>query len=189
MACFRCGETDHMKADCPMEEPPMVCRTCAGEGHKASDCSIDRMVLYMREHNIKLIMVDEAWHMVVRADKEKDVHDFKIGLLTYRMAFPELTAPAFETSLRDNNMNFHIIAMKQEISDTHTIINLQGEKDQEYALSFQLSDKPRRAINVDRWPATPEENLERLEKAGFVVDGFVTKCHNCGGEQARSLPT
>ena len=80
-------------------------------------------------------------------------------------------------------MNTFLIAKKQDIADTHTIVNLQGQPDQKYVLSFQKSAKPRRAKFAEGWPETPEENLVRLAEAGFVMDSLVTKCSNCGGKK------
>ena len=77
-------------------------------------------------------------------------------------------------------MNTYLIAKEQAVSDTHTIINLQGKIDQKYAVSVQHTAKPRRAKFAEGWPPTPEENLTRLTEAGFVMDRMVPKCGNCG---------
>ena len=79
-------------------------------------------------------------------------------------------------------MNTYLIAKKQEVSDTHTITNLQGQIDQTYVISIQFTSKPRRAKQLDNWPADAEENLSRLPEAGFVLDRMVQKCSNCNGE-------
>ena len=76
-------------------------------------------------------------------------------------------------------MNTYLIAKQQEVSDTHTIVNLQGNIDQEFVVSIQFTDKPRRAKFAEGWPSSPEENLERLAKAGFPLDRMVQKCSNC----------
>lgn len=78
-------------------------------------------------------------------------------------------------------MNTYLIAKKQEVSDTHTIVNLQGKIDQAYALSIQLSAKPRRVKFAEGWPESAEENMVRLAEAGFIMDRMVPKCGNCGG--------
>lgn len=78
-------------------------------------------------------------------------------------------------------MNTYLIAKEQQISDTHTIVNLQGKIDQKYAVSIQFSDKPRRAAFAEGWPKSKEENMTRLAEAGFVLDRMVLKCSNCGG--------
>ena len=87
-------------------------------------------------------------------------------------------------------MKSHLIAKQQEIADTQTIVNLQGQRDQKYVVSFQFQAKPRRKKFAEGWPETPEDNIVRLAEAGFVMDGLVTKCHNCDqlGHSAKACP-
>lgn len=67
------------------------------------------------------------------------------------------------------------------------MINLQGKLNCKYVVAFYFSPKPQRANLKERWPADPEENLERLEDAGFPYDRQIPKCNNCGGKQEPSL--
>jgi hypothetical protein len=48
--------------------------------------------------------------------------------------------------------------------------------------AFFFNAKPQRTNLVERWPATPEDNLERLANAGFPYDRQIPKCSNCGGK-------
>lgn len=48
-------------------------------------------------------------------------------------------------------------------------------------MGFYFSPKPRRANAAQGWPASPEENLERLKDAGLPMDRGVPKCGRCGG--------
>ena len=86
---------------------------------------------------------------------------------------------------RDSEMNTHLIAKQQEISDTHTIVNLQGVADQKYPVSIQFSATPRRVKFAEGWPQSAEENLTRLTESGFIMDRLVPKCSNCEREWAR----
>jgi len=86
-------------------------------------------------------------------------------------------------------MNTHLIAKQQEVSDTHTIVNLQGQQDQEYVVSIQFSAKPRRAKFAEGWPESPEDNTTRLAKAGLPMDRLVPKCSNCDRESLVSAMT
>lgn len=97
----------------------------------------------------------------------------------YAKGLPEVTFEQLEGTFRDYGMNTFIIAKEQEVCDTHTIVNLQGVPDKEFVVSFQFSDKPRRAKFAEGWPSSPEENLQRLAKAGFPMDRMVDKCSNC----------
>jgi hypothetical protein len=78
----------------------------------------------------------------------------------------------------------HCLQEKQkEGFENFTFIDLQGKLDCTYVVKFFFGPKARRKNLEDRWPTTPEENLERLADAGFEYDRLIPKCTNCGGEQ------
>ena len=104
------------------------------------------------------------------------------AIYTYSKAAPDITFSELESAFREDNMHTHLIAKEQEVSDTHTIVNLQGKIDQKYVVSVQFSAKPRRANFAQGWPQSPEENIARLGDAGLPMDRMVPKCSNCGGE-------
>ena len=58
-------------------------------------------------------------------------------------------------------------------------MNLQGEIGKKYTVSYFTSDKPQRPNMKERWPASVEENLERLADAGIPMDRGIPKCNNC----------
>lgn len=62
-----------------------------------------------------------------------------------------------------------------------SLIDLQGQLDRDYVVSFHLKDKPARRAMKDRWPEDAAENLERLANAGLPYDRQIMKCRNCGG--------
>jgi hypothetical protein len=62
-----------------------------------------------------------------------------------------------------------------------SLIDLQGVLDREYSIGFFFSPKPTRAALRERWPSSPEENLERMSNAGMPYERKVPKCLNCGG--------
>jgi hypothetical protein len=74
-----------------------------------------------------------------------------------------------------------MLEQKREIPVNMTIVNMAGKIDQKYALSFMLSAEPHRKKWTEGWPENPEQNLERLAEAGFVMDRLVPLCDNCGG--------
>lgn len=78
-------------------------------------------------------------------------------------------------------MNTYLIAKQQDVAKTHTIVNLQGQIDQTYALSIQFSAKPRRAKFAEGWPESAEDNMSRLVEAGFIMDRMTELCSNCNG--------
>ena len=114
------------------------------------------------------------------------------GILTYAMAFPELTFEELEKAFRESGMNTYLIAKQQDVSDTHVIINLQGKEqpgpeEGGFVVSFQFSARPRRTKFATGWAESPEENIARLATTGFVMDRMVPKCTNCDqlGHNAR----
>lgn len=107
--------------------------------------------------------------------------ELKRAVFTYCKAAPTVTWVELEELFRVNNMNTFLIAKQIEVEKVYTITNLQGEGDKEYVVSFETSAKPRRKIASDAWPASPEENIERLGNAGLPMDRGVMKCNNCDG--------
>lgn len=67
------------------------------------------------------------------------------------------------------------------------LISLQGKLNCKYVVGFYYSPKPQRAALRERWPASTEDNLARLEDAGLPYDRQIPKCINCGGKQT-SVP-
>lgn len=61
-----------------------------------------------------------------------------------------------------------------------SLIDLQGVLDREFSIGFFFSPKASRAHLRERWPSSPEENLERMENAGIPYERKIPKCLNCG---------
>lgn len=49
-----------------------MCNLCKGEGHIASECSVNRLIFA-----VQTMSVDDAWKAIEQADNEKDVDDIK----------------------------------------------------------------------------------------------------------------
>lgn len=99
--------------------------------------------------------------------------------MMYVKALPRTTYLELEGAFRSNLMNTHIIASEKEITDTFTLMDLQGNLDRKYTVGFFLSDKPQRNKMLAGWPESAEQNLERLAHAGIPVDRKIPKCMNC----------
>lgn len=114
----------------------------------------------------------------------------KQAIISYVLSYPEATFQELEATFREEGKNTYLIAKQQEVADTHTIVNLQGKIDQTFSVSIQFAPKPRRAKFAEGWPQTPEENMERLGQAGFIMDRMVQKCTNCNqlGHGSRACP-
>jgi hypothetical protein len=173
--CRQCGASGHRAADC--DQKP--CKACGVPGHTTEACEVNRMHAMFADMKIEEVSAEVAWENILTADKEKDVDDIRRAVFAYAKAYPELTLVELEATFRGADFNTYLIAKEQEVSDTHTIVNFQGQPGQKYVLSFQFSPRPRRVKFAEGWPETPEDNIERLAEAGVVMDGFVQKCRNC----------
>lgn len=60
-----------------------------------------------------------------------------------------------------------------------TIVNLQGKLNCKFQVMYAFSDKPQRPNHKDRWPASADENLDRLTDAGIPMNRFIPKCRRC----------
>ncbi|KAK2741191.1 hypothetical protein FQN55_008454 [Onygenales sp. PD_40] len=205
-ACFNCGEEGHSKAECtnprvfsgtcricekeghPASEcpdkPPDVCKNCKQEGHRTMECTENRK---FDQHHVPDKLPEEAWAVLKKASDEKDLEDFRDGIKMYSKAVPMATFADIEKKLREENFKVYLIGLEKEITDCHTLINLQGKLNCKYVIGYYFSDKPQRANLKERWPESPEENLKRLEDAGIPLDRGIPKCSNCGemGHTAR----
>jgi hypothetical protein len=159
-------------------------------GHKLAQCENARALDFS---GVEEKTAEEAWNAIQAADKEQDLEDLRDvrffthayhmlimqAIKVYVKAVPPVTYKELERSFRTNNMESHIIAYEQEVTDTFTLMDLQGNLDRKYTVGFFFSDKPQRAKMQQGWPETPEENMTRLENAGVPVDRKVPKCSNC----------
>ena len=135
-----------------------------------------------RQTQLDELSDEEAWNRLVSASKEKDLDAFRLSLRAYARALNEgFNLAEIEGCLRQDKLPIYLIAKQQEIAKNMTIVDLIGNPDQMFVLTIQLSEKPRRARMAQGWPETPDENLRRLTKAGFIQDKGVPLCSNCGG--------
>ncbi|KAH8811849.1 hypothetical protein F5884DRAFT_292586 [Xylogone sp. PMI_703] len=199
-ACFNCGQEGHNKAECPNEAvpreftgtcriceqegyraadcptaPPRLCKNCDQEGHTILECKNPRKI---DRSDIEDVQPDAAWNELKAAAAEGDIDDVKIAVAKYIKAIPTCTYIELEKAFRAENINVYLIAVEKELAATYTNMDLQGNLDRKYTVSWRLSDKPKRPKEKDVWP-TPEENLERLSDAGEPVDRGMPKCQNC----------
>ncbi|KAI5299789.1 hypothetical protein KEM55_001766, partial [Ascosphaera atra] len=197
-ACFNCGEEGHSKAECPNprvfkgtcricekeghpaaecpDRPPDICKNCRQEGHKAINCTANRV---FDLSTIPDKTPEEAWEMMKKASDERDMDDFRDAFKIYSKAVPEATLVDIEMKMREEKFKIYLIGLEKLGSDVHVLVNLQGKLNCTYVVGYYFSEKPHRANLKDRWPATPEENLQRLDDAGFPMDKQIPKCSNC----------
>ena len=105
------------------------------------------------------------------------------AIKVYIKAVPDTTWDQLERGFRANKFQTYIIGQEQqEATSTYTLIDLQGKLDQKYKIGFYFSPNPRRRNAAAFWPATPEENIERLKEAGLPYERGIPKCARCNGK-------
>ncbi|XXH03606.1 WD40 repeat-like protein [Hypoxylon texense] len=185
--CRFCHKEGHMAKDCP-DKPPMVCKNCQQEGHPVAECKSARKI--DRSH-VAEVAAEIAWGKLAAAIKEKDMDSVKECVEGYLKAEPATTYIQLEEAFRAQGLNLYLIGLENtSVLSTHTHMDLQGNLDKKYRVHYRWSDKPLRPREAGGWPKSVEENKERLQDAGEVVDRGLPKCTNCDelGHIAKRCP-
>jgi hypothetical protein len=162
--------------------------TITQTGHGAAACKSARLV--DRTH-FPDMAPEAAWDLIVAATKERELDDVKDAVQIYVKANPDTTYVQLEEAFRAQDVGIWLIAIeKPYLAPTLTNMDLQGNMDKTYTVTYRFSPKPTRPRERDVWPETPEQNLERLADAGEVVDRGVSKCSNCNelGHSSKYCP-
>jgi hypothetical protein len=147
-------------------------------GHPAFECKNPRSMKVVYA-NVEDAPAEKSWEEMKVASNERDLDVFKEAFRKYLKATPDATYVQLEKAFRDQGFTIFMIATEKELAVTYTNMDLQGNLDKQYSVSYRLSQHHQRPKEKDGWPATPEENLTRLENAGEPVDRGVPKCRNC----------
>jgi hypothetical protein len=156
-------------------------------GHNIAECKTARLI---NRDDVPTMPAEEAWEGVKKAINEGDMDDVQEALKIYLKAVPDTTYVQLEQAFRSQNMDVYIIGLERELALTYSNMDLQGNLDKKYTVTFRNSPGPKRPKERDGWPASAEENFERLADAGIPVDRGVPKCSNCEelGHIAKSCP-
>jgi hypothetical protein len=134
----------------------------------------------MNRDDVADVSPDEAWNKIKQATAERDAEDAKEGIQEYVKAMSGTpTFSEIQQGLMDANINLWMIALERPILGTFTNMDLQGNMDKKYAISYRFSEKPERPREVDAWPKTRDEILSRLQDAGDTVSNGRSRCSNC----------
>ena len=114
----------------------------------------------------------------------------KEAVAKYIKAIPEITYADLEKAFRSQDVKLYLIALEKELAATFTNMDLQGNLDKKYSVTYRKSPRHARPKEKELWPETPEENLVRLMDAGEPVDRGIPKCSNCDqlGHISKSCP-
>lgn len=105
--------------------------------------------------------------------------DVKDAIEKYSKASPEMTFVQLQEGILDSGLDLYLIAKERPLLPSYTTMDLQGNLNKKYAISYRFSDKPERPREADGWPADREELLSRLHDSGIVVEQSVPHCSNC----------
>ena len=136
------------------------------------------------------VPAEVAWNELVAASAEGDLDDMKEAVAKYVKATPDITYVDLEKAFRSQDIKLYLIALTKELAATFTNMDLQGNLDKKYSVSYRKSPRHARPKEKEIWPESPEENLERLMDAGEPVDRGIPKCNNCDqlGHISKSCP-
>ena len=95
-----------------------------------------------------------AWAEIEQAVKDQDVDAFKVALAKYVKGVPNLTYGILEKLLRGQGLGIYVIALQRELSQTYTNMDLQGNLDRTYTISYRWSPKPKRPKENQAWPTS-----------------------------------
>ncbi|RFN49562.1 hypothetical protein FIE12Z_6186 [Fusarium flagelliforme] len=176
MTCRYCKKEGHMRKDCP-DAPPMICENCGEEGHFRKHCEKPRKV--NRDH-IADVDPDVAWQKIKQSVSEKDVDDAKEAVNEYIKAMDgDITYKELQESLIEQGIGLWLVPTERTLIQVFTNMDLQGNIDKKYTVSYRFAEKPDRPREMEGWPKDREELLERLNDAGEIVDRGVPLCTNC----------
>ncbi|GAB0143014.1 hypothetical protein EsHS_00003545 [Epichloe bromicola] len=156
----------------------MVCDNCGQEGHMRKNCENARVI--NRDH-VADVSPDDALAKIKIAASERDVDDVKEGVQEYVKAVGgDVNYHQLQTMFINEGVDLWLIASERQLVNVFTNMDLQGNTGKKYSISYRFSEKPERPREIESWPKSREEILNRLEDAGEIVDSGQRRCHNCG---------
>lgn len=147
---------------------------------------------------------DEAWAALVSADQEKDLDDFKVFFLEYVRNNKSLTFVDLEKKFREEGLGVYLIAMVSSPFPPSNIRKKRSRSRRQFEISKATPEKntlypsnpelkivelgiadlryTHNSATKGQVASTPEENLERLADAGFLVEDLIPVCFNCNAK-------
>lgn len=130
--------------------------------------------------NIADIPAEVAWEKIKQAIAEKDVDDAKEAVQEYIKAVNgEVTYRQLQEALIEQNLGLWLIPTERSLIQVFTNMDIQGNIDKKYTVSYRFVERPDRPREIEGWPKDRDEQLSRLDDAGEVVNRGVPLCMNC----------
>jgi hypothetical protein len=157
-------------------------------GHLQKSCDKVRKI---NRDDVADVSPEEAWGKIKAAAADRDVDDAKEAIQEYVKSLDG--APTYkdiQLGLIEANINLWFIPRERDLLGAFTNMDLQGNVDKKYTISYRFSENPSRPREREGWPETRDEILSRLDDAGETVDSGKTRCFNCGefGHGSKACP-
>jgi hypothetical protein len=191
MLCNICGKEGHLAKSCE-DAPPRVCNNCQEEGmsvpvastclvliclgHEAVACKNPRRIDFT---GVRDVDSKEALRLIHEAVCDKDLDDVKAAVRMFSKADPEMTYVDLEQRLRSEKIELYLIGIEKPLLATLTNMDLQGNLDKKYTITYRWEKLPRRPRDREFWPQGDEDNYARLSDGGEIVPRGIPKCSNC----------
>ncbi|KAF3940617.1 hypothetical protein ABW19_dt0209943 [Dactylella cylindrospora] len=180
--CLFCSEKGHISRDCE-KKAALPCRNCDEVGHRASECKNRRKIFESVIESASEGQIEAAWNALKKANDEKDLDAFKDAFFDYVRVLPSSTFGDLQDAFSSEGFSYSLVAIQKDITNTQTIVDLQGNMGKKYVVTFQTSLQGRRKVFAShaagRFPEDKEDNKKRLEDAGFIQESYVMFCMIC----------
>ena len=149
----------------------------APPGHEILECKNPRKI---DRSTIRDVSPDEAIKLMKEAVQDRDVDDAKEAVQMYVKITPETTYTDLEKLFREFNIGIYLIGIEKEHKlPSFTNMDLQGNLEKKYTVTYRFSPSCPRPRERELWPADGDENLNRLADAGEITERLLSKCSNC----------
>ncbi|RAL58252.1 hypothetical protein DID88_002252 [Monilinia fructigena] len=95
--------------------------------------------------------------ILIKQSEEGDFDDMKDEVMKYIKASPDATYPQLENAFRSQNIPIYLIATEKELNQTFTNMDLQGNLDRKYTVSWRKSSNHSRPKEKEKLACHPQK--------------------------------